>query len=478
MRPSTPTRLAVPEGFWTHPEITQALATRDVGVLLRFFRQHTGASQTQVGSLTGLSQSDVSAFERQLRQATSLDVLGRIAAGLSIPGMLLGITTDGEGANPHPVHEPDPLARDGAGGSDRLRPSDGNQQALGDTVASVMHLGGEDVDRRQFLTASAAIGLAALDLPDAEALTRRVNRPGPVAVGMGEVAAIRTMTTELGNAASETGGGHARHLAVRYLTIDVQRWLDGRYTDPVGRELFAATSQLVQLIGWMARDEGLDGLCQRYHVYSYRLAAEAGENELAATALRGLADQAIDLGHLPVAVRLAEACEHRGRKLRNPKALAYYSNTYARAAAADGDRNLAARLLKAAQKAIENAPAKPGESWASHYSHGRWAHEAGMIHARMGDLTAAEAHLHQALGTYGLDRRRTRAIVLADLGHVQYKRGNTAEALGTWHEFLDCADGVQSVRINDGISNISARLPRLPDNLESQGLAERIALRA
>ncbi|MGP8303323.1 twin-arginine translocation signal domain-containing protein [Streptomyces inhibens] len=33
------------------------------------------------------------------------------------------------------------------------------------------------MDRRQFLTASAAVGLAALALPDAEAVTRRANRP-------------------------------------------------------------------------------------------------------------------------------------------------------------------------------------------------------------------------------------------------------------------------------------------------------------
>ncbi|WP_328690069.1 hypothetical protein OHA74_13025 [Streptomyces phaeochromogenes] len=67
---------------------------------------------------------------------------------------------------------------------------------------------------------------------------------------------------------------------------------------------------------------------------------------------------------------------------------------------------------------------------------------------------------------------------LDGLGHVQHKRGNTAEALGTWHEFLDCTDGVQSIRINDGISSIQARLPRLPDTLESQSLTERLALRA
>jgi tetratricopeptide (TPR) repeat protein/transcriptional regulator with XRE-family HTH domain len=356
--------------------------------------------------------------------------------------------------------------------------SEENGGQFADTVTAVMLLGGSDVDRRQFLAASAAVGLAALDLPDAEAVTRRANRPGPVAVGMGEVTAVRTMTTTLGDAASELGGGHARHLAVRYLTVDVKRWLDGRYTEKTGRELFAATSELVHLIGWMARDEGNQGLSQKYHLHSYRLAAEAGENELAATALRGLADQAIDLGHIPTAVRLAEACEQRGRKLANPKALAYYRNTYARAAAADGDHTTAAKLLTSAQAAIEHAPALPGQSWASHYSHGRWAHESGMIHAKLGDLAAAEEHLRLALDIHGLDRKRTRAIVLADLGHVQLKRGNTETALATWSEFLDCADGVQSVRIDDGLTNIAARLPSISDSSAAAELGERIAARA
>lgn len=348
---------------------------------------------------------------------------------------------------------------------------------VSDTVTSAILLGRSDVERRQFLTASAAVGLSALEVTDAEALTRRVRRGGPAAVGMGEIAAIRSMTTALGDAASELGGGHARHLAVRYLTEDVKRWLEGTYTEKTGRELFAATSQLVHLIGWMARDAGQQGLAQRYHVHSYKLAAEAGENELAATALRGLADQAIDLGYVATAVRLAEACEQRGHKLNNTKALAYYRNTYARAAAADGDRATASKLLTASQAAIEHAPERPGESWASHYSPGRWAHESGMIHARMGDWPAAEEHLHLALDIHGLDRRRTRAIVLADLGHIQLKRGNTAQALETWDAFTACADGVQSVRIDDAYGDIAARLPAIPDTAAAQDLADRITAR-
>lgn len=346
-----------------------------------------------------------------------------------------------------------------------------------DTVTSVMQLGGEDVDRRAFLMATAGAGLAALDLPDAGAVLRRVARPGPVAVGAGEVAAVRMMTGTLGDAASELGGGHARHLAVRYLTEDVRRWLDGKYTEAIGRDLFAATAELVHLIGWMARDEGNVGLSQRYLVHSVRLATEAGENELAATALRGLADQSIDLGHIPTAVRLAQACEERGKRLKNPKALAYYRNTLARATAADGDHVTAGAMLRSAEAAMERAETAPGQSWASHYSHGRWAHDSGMIHARLGDLTAAEEHLHLALDIHGLDRKRTRAIVLADLGHVQLKRGNTETALTTWSEFMDCSAGVQSTKISDGLATMAARLPSVPDSPAVTDLRERVTAR-
>lgn len=346
-----------------------------------------------------------------------------------------------------------------------------------DTVTSVMRLGGEDVDRRAFLMATAGAGLAALDLPDAGAVLRRVARPGPVAVGAGEVAAVRMMTGTLGDAASELGGGHARHLAVRYLTEDVRRWLDGKYTEAVGRDLFAAAAELVHLIGWMARDEGNVGLSQRYLVHSVRLATEAGENELAATALRGLADQSIDLGHIPTAVRLAQACEERGKRLKNPKALAYYRNTLARATAADGDHTTAGAMLRRAETAMEQAETAPGQSWASHYSHGRWAHDSGMIHARLGDLAAAEEHLHLALDIHGLDRKRTRAIVLADLGHVQLKRGNTETAMSTWSEFLDCSAGVQSTKISDGLATMAARLPMVPDSPVVTDLRERVAVR-
>ncbi|MFE2159541.1 tetratricopeptide repeat protein [Streptomyces lydicus] len=350
-----------------------------------------------------------------------------------------------------------------------------------DTVASVLHLGRSDVDRRNFIVASSGYALSALDLPDMDSITRRTRSasPGSLRVGRGEVAAVRHMVKTLGDSASELGGGHARHLAVRYLTQDVAPWLEGRFTETTGRELFAATSQLVHLAGWMAQDEGdtpeLRGLAQSYYAHSYRLAAEAGDPELSATALRGLAVQCVDLGYRAEAVQLSEACVDYGRHLDNPRAVAYYEATLANAAAQDDDRRMATRHLAMAEAAIGKPASTGGDSWAAHYSPGRWAHESGMILSRLGDLDAAEEHLHLALDIHGLDRRRTRAIVLADLGGVRLRQGDVDGAMVTWRDFLDCADGIRSVKVQAALQDMRVRLRRYSGVPEAQELRERAA---
>jgi DNA-binding XRE family transcriptional regulator len=83
--------VTVPDGLWDSPAARDALARREMGAVFRHFRRYTGASQTTLGSLIGLAQSDVSDIERGVRQVTSLDVTMRIAEGLHIPVHLLGL---------------------------------------------------------------------------------------------------------------------------------------------------------------------------------------------------------------------------------------------------------------------------------------------------------------------------------------------------------------------------------------------------
>lgn len=347
-----------------------------------------------------------------------------------------------------------------------------------DSLIALSRIGMEgeagSVNRRDFMASSAA-ALAALRMPDPDSIIRRVRAKegGPVQVGRGEVAAVRQMSKSLGDAAAELGGGHARELAVRYLHDTVSAWLDGSWTEGTGRELFAATAQLVHLTGWMAQDEGNEAVAQQYYAHSFRLASEAGDPELAATALRGLAVQAIDLGFRATAVRIAEACVEQAGDIGDQRARAYYEATLANAAALDGDRTTATASLTASQKFIERAAGAPGDSWASHYSIGRWAHEAGMILAQLGDYESAQEHLHLALEVHGLDRRRTRAIVLADLGTVRLRQENVDGAFAAWDDFLDCADGIRSIKISTALDDMQARLYRLRNVSGAVELSER-----
>jgi hypothetical protein len=88
-----------PPGLWQRPEMAQALADRDLGTVVRIFRQWTGASQTDISILVGIPQPHVSGLEHGKRQVTSLELFERFADGLAIPRHLLGLAdSDGEQA--------------------------------------------------------------------------------------------------------------------------------------------------------------------------------------------------------------------------------------------------------------------------------------------------------------------------------------------------------------------------------------------
>lgn len=77
--------LALPPDFWRSETLLDALAARDIGHLFRLVQKVTGASQTQMGIVTGLSQAQVSEIMSRKRQVTTIDVIARIVEGFGIP---------------------------------------------------------------------------------------------------------------------------------------------------------------------------------------------------------------------------------------------------------------------------------------------------------------------------------------------------------------------------------------------------------
>jgi transcriptional regulator with XRE-family HTH domain len=77
---------------WSHPEMRQALALRDIGTVFKLLQRH-GLSQRRIAALTGQSQSEVSEILNG-RQVVSYDVLLRICTGLGIQRGRLGLAYD------------------------------------------------------------------------------------------------------------------------------------------------------------------------------------------------------------------------------------------------------------------------------------------------------------------------------------------------------------------------------------------------
>ncbi|MET8044935.1 DUF5919 domain-containing protein [Micromonospora sp. NPDC005215] len=75
----------IPHLLWETSDMLDALTARDIAQVFRLVQRATRASQTNLGIATGLSQAQVSEITSGARRVSSIHVLSRICAGLSMP---------------------------------------------------------------------------------------------------------------------------------------------------------------------------------------------------------------------------------------------------------------------------------------------------------------------------------------------------------------------------------------------------------
>jgi transcriptional regulator with XRE-family HTH domain len=80
--------------LWIAPSASRALATRDLGVILRAYRRAGQLSQRQLAVQLGYDPAYVSLLERGKRVITDRGSLARIARQLAVPPHVLGVTDD------------------------------------------------------------------------------------------------------------------------------------------------------------------------------------------------------------------------------------------------------------------------------------------------------------------------------------------------------------------------------------------------
>ncbi|AWL38295.1 MULTISPECIES: transcriptional regulator [unclassified Streptomyces] len=345
--------------------------------------------------------------------------------------------------------------------------------ASSSTVDGIIDLGRLDMtpSRRSVLgVALFSVALTVPDWPDVVGRMEAAQAGTRTRIGMSDVHTVSAMTEQLSSMDDQFGGRTARPLAATFLVNTVVPFLRTDGPEDVRKAMMSAASDLCYLTGYMAVDEGLHGLAQRYYLKALELAGASEDHLTFCTTLRGMSVQAVDLGHGPMAVRLADAAAasspHAGPRMR-----AFLAGQQAHAAAQTGDRRSARMYLQEAEVAMDKAESR-GKVFGS-YDPASLNYHTSQVRFEMGDAQGAVAAMQESDRLRYSIYRRTRVKERAILAERQLTVGHLEAACKTWGLALDDYPLVNSGRIDKRMTDMFNLIRPHVRNHDAQALYER-----
>ncbi|MFF0224927.1 tetratricopeptide repeat protein [Streptomyces sp. NPDC004629] len=342
-----------------------------------------------------------------------------------------------------------------------------------DTVEGLIDLGRQDMDpsRRSVLGAGLfSVALTIPGWPDVIGRAEAIQSGRARRIGMNEVDMVIAMTERVSELDDQFGGRHARPMAASFMVNTVASYLRADAPDDVRKAMLSAASDLLYLTGYMAVDEGLHGLAQRYYVKALELAGAAEDHLTYCTTLRGMSVQAIDLRHGGKAMELADAAAAASPKA-GPRMLAFLAGQQAHAAAQTGDRTRALRYIREAETAMDRAESR-GKAFGS-YDPASLNYHISQVRYELGDVSGAIEAMQQSDKVRYSVYRRARVRHRAMLAERQLEIGHLEAACDTWHQALDDYPMVQSGRADDRIRTMFGLLRPHLKNTTARDLYDR-----
>ncbi|WP_369390362.1 tetratricopeptide repeat protein [Streptomyces sp. CG1] len=342
-----------------------------------------------------------------------------------------------------------------------------------DTVEGLVDLGRQDMDpsRRSVLGAGLfSVALTIPGWPDVIGRAEAVQSGRASRIGMNEVDMVIAMTERVSELDDQFGGRHARPMAATFMVNTVASYLRAEAPEDVRKAMLSAASDLLYLTGYMAVDEGLHGLAQRYYVKALELAGASEDHLTYCTTLRGMSVQAVDLHHGPKAMELADAAAAASPKA-GPRMRAFLAGQQAHAAAQTGDRAGALRYIREAEAAMDRAESR-GKAFGS-YDPAALNYHISQVRYELGDVPGAISAMQESDKVRYSVYRRARVRHRATLAERQLEIGHLEAACTTWHQALDDYPMVQSGRADDRIKTMFGLLRPHLKNATARDLYER-----
>lgn len=416
---------------------------------LRQLRKARGLSQQRLARAAFVSKSHISELENRVK-APGVGTAKALDAALAADGELARLVADPPGTGPD--------------GSEASLASRGLQYhaSESDTVETILEIGSADVKRRTII--SAPFVLAALAAPSRDWLLASLDsvtgEAGPRQVGMTQVSGIRDMFALFQEMDVMRGGGHARVALVEYMNsyvLPLARRDHGN--EQVQLALYEASSEQAYLVGWMAYDDGLHGLAERYLIQSLRLAQASGNRILGAHVLAGMSDQANLLGNPREALMLARSGERGITTTDSPACMTDLQILQARALAVLGDAPAAARAVAAAEHTFEQMNKDNEPEWARFIDPAYVFGEAAHCFRDLDDTTQIDRFATESAEEAARQQRARRgALSHAALAISYLTNGHPEAAADKGQHVVDLAAQVNSSRCMETVRDLGHRL--------------------
>ena len=177
--------------------------------------------------------------------------------------------------------------------------------------------------------------------------------------------------------------------------------LSGRYTEAVGRELFAAMGEATLLAAWMSYDSApASALAQGYFVQALALAQAGNDRLLGASILDAMSHQATFMGRFTEAASLARAARAGTRGIATPTLTAHFHAMEARALARLGDAKACGHALSESMREFERANPENDPEWIRYFNESELSAEFGHCMRDLGRAGDAISHAGNGLGDF------------------------------------------------------------------------------
>lgn len=407
---------ALPRHVLDRADTRDALARRDFGRVFALAHKWAGISYLKIADACDIKPERVGKLAKGCGSITSYDKIATIADGMRIPGELVG-----------------------------LAPRSWEAVAERNDIAT----GGDDVQRRQFLAATLAVGL----FPKAStefAIGRKIDAH--------TIERIRLRTQRLRRLDDVLGGGDTFQLFYSEFKSTAQLAKDASYTESTGRQLLSLIAEQAQQAGWAAFDAGDNARATKLYKRALSASTEAKDAPLAANSLAFLAYQQAGT-NVPAAVEYATAsCAEAGANTPAAVgALLYGRLAWAHAKA--GNAVDTERALEQAQSALsDGASGEQQPDWAAWVDSQELQIMSGRCWTELRRPLRAVPALETALAGFDDSHARDKALYMSWLANAYLDAQEVEQSVAVINRAADLAAGVASIRPQQRIATFMTRL--------------------